>query len=302
MLENINTVFENLPVVFQSSPWLFYSFIGLTGLCVGSFLNVVAWRLPIMMEREWKRECHEYLELEQADPEQETASLNLARPASACPHCGHKIRFWENIPVLSYLILRGKCSSCGTRISLQYPLVELFTGIVSLVVAERFGVSLQTVTALGFSWVLIALTLIDLKKQLLPDNMTIPLLWSGIFISFFNVHTDLKSSVIGAMAGYLILWSVYQLFKLLTKKEGMGFGDFKLLAALGAWTGAAYLPQIILVSSITGSIIGILMLVTGFTRRQQHIPFGPYLAIAGWIALLWGETINSGFPGFFPGQ
>ena len=293
-------MFENLVIVFESTPWLFYSSVLFFGLCVGSFLNVVTYRLPLMMERDWKLECHEFLELEPPKVEQRLSSLNLSTPASACPNCGHNLRFWENIPVLSYLFLGAKCSSCKTSISIQYPVVELLTGITSLIVAYRFGVTLQTLAALFFTWVLIALTLIDLKKQLLPDNMTLPLLWFGLFISFFDLFTDLKSSVIGAMAGYLILWSVYYLFKLLTKKEGMGFGDFKLLAALGAWAGFSYLPQIILISSVVGSIAGITMLLVGKTRQQQPIPFGPYLAVAGWIALLWGETINTAYLAFLP--
>ena len=291
-------MFDNVIVVFQSAPWLFYSCVLFFGLCVGSFLNVVAYRLPLMMERDWKLECHKFLELEPPKFDDKLTSLNLATPASACPHCGHNLRAWENIPVISYLFLRAKCSSCNEKISIQYPVVELITGIASLYVAFVFGVTIQTLTALFFTWTLIALTLIDLKKQLLPDDITLPLLWSGILLSFFNVYTDLTSSVIGAIAGYMILWSIYQLFKLLTKKEGMGFGDFKLLAALGAWAGYDYLPQIILVSSVVGSIIGISMLVTGKTKQQQPIPFGPYLAVAGWIALLWGETINATYLSF----
>ncbi len=291
-------MFENIATVFESTPWLFYSSVLFLGLCVGSFLNVVAYRLPLMMERDWKLECHEFLELDPPDIEQNQLSLNLATPASACPNCGHKLRAWENIPVLSYLFLKARCSSCGTKISLQYPAVELLTGITSLIVAYTFGVTLQTLAALFFTWILLALTLIDLKKQLLPDNITLPLLWFGIFFSFFELFTELKSSIIGAIAGYLILWSVYHLFKLLTKKEGMGFGDFKLLAALGAWMGFSYLPQIILVSSVVGSITGISMLLIGRTKKQQPIPFGPYLAIAGWIALLWGETINQTYLSF----
>lgn len=291
-------MFDDITFVLQSSPWLFYSSVLFLGLCVGSFLNVVAYRLPLMMERDWKLECHEFLELGPPEFKDNLVSMNLATPASACPNCGHKLRLWENIPVISYLFLTGKCSSCDTKISMQYPVVELITGITSLLAAHAFGVSIQTVAALLFTWILIALTLIDLKKQLLPDNMTLPLLWLGILLSLFDVFTDLKSSVIGAMAGYLILWSVYQLFKLLTKKEGMGFGDFKLLGALGAWVGFSYLPQIILVSSVVGSVAGISMLLFGKTKQQQPIPFGPYLAVAGWIALLWGETINKTYLSF----
>ena len=289
---------ENITSVFQSEPWLFYSTVAFIGLSVGSFLNVVAYRFPLMMERDWKLECHEFLELPAPEFDDKLANLNLATPASACPNCGHQLHFWENIPVISYLFLKGKCSSCATQISIQYPLVELITGVASLAVAFTFGVTLQTIAALFFTWLLIALTLIDLKKQLLPDSITLPLLWAGIFLSFFDIFTDLKSSVIGAMVGYLILWSVYQLFKLLTKKEGMGFGDFKLLAALGAWAGFSYLPQIILISSVVGSIVGISMLLIGKIKQQQTIPFGPYLAVAGWIALLWGETINNTYLSF----
>jgi len=266
---------------------LFYLTIILFGLNVGSFLNVVAYRLPLMMERDWKLECHEFLELDKPEIEPRLLSMNLATPASACPNCGHKLHFWENVPVLGYIFLRGKCSSCGTKISMQYPLVEFITGAASIAVAYQFGVTLQTVFALIFTWVLIALTLIDLKKQLLPDSMTLPLLWLGILLSFFNLFTDLSTSVIGAMAGYLILWSVYHLFKLLTKK-----------AAMCAWTGFTYLPQMILVSSVVGSIAGISMLIIGKAKQQQPIPFGPYLAVAGWIALLWGEAINNSYLNF----
>ena len=293
-------MFETLVIVFESTPWLFYSSVLFSGLCVGSFLNVVAYRLPLMMERDWKQECYEFLELDVPEVEQRLSSINLATPASACPNCGHNLHFWENIPVLSYLFLGAKCSSCKTNISIQYPVVELLTGLTSLTVAYTFGVTLQTMAALFFTWILIALTLIDLKKQLLPDNMTLPVLWFGLFLGFFDIFTDLKSSVIGAMAGYLILWSVYHLFKLLTKKEGMGFGDFKLLAALGAWAGFSYLPQIILISSVVGTVAGVTMLVIGKTKQQQPIPFGPYLAVAGWIALLWGKTINTAYLAFLP--
>ena len=289
---------ENLIASFQSSPWLFYGAVLFFGLSVGSFLNVVAYRLPLIMHRNWKRECHEFLELKEPEIEKSLATMSLSYPGSACPHCRHRIRFWENIPVLSYLVLRGRCADCGAAISIRYPLIELITGLASLTVAWRFGVSAQTLAALVFTWVLIALTLIDLKEQLLPDDITLPLLWLGILLSLFELFTDLKSSVIGAIAGYLILWSVYQLFKLLTKKEGMGFGDFKLLAALGAWIGYSYLPQIILVSSVVGSIAGIGMLILRRTGKQQPIPFGPYLAIAGWIALLWGEQINRTYLSF----
>ena len=278
--------------VFETTPWLFYTATLALGLCVGSFLNVVIYRLPAMLERDWRIQCHEYLELGDAHIADRLQRLSLAKPGSACPHCGHEIRAWENIPLLSYLFLKGKCSACNAAISLRYPAVELMTGILSVVVAVQFGVSLASLCALLLTWTLIALTLIDYDKQLLPDDLTLPLLWLGLFISFFEVFTDTQSSLIGAMLGYLILWSVFQVFKLVTGKEGMGFGDFKLLAALGAWLGWELLPQIILLSSVVGAVAGILMLITGLTKKQQPIPFGPYLAIAGWIALLWGHDIN----------
>lgn len=278
--------------VFETAPWLFYTAVITFGLCVGSFLNVVIYRLPAMMERDWRMQCHEYLELGDAKIDEKLQQLSLSRPGSACPHCGHKIRAWENIPVLSYIFLKGKCSSCGVAISPRYPMIELITGLLSVAVALQFGVSLETLFGLILTWTLVALTVIDYDKQLLPDDLTLPLLWLGLLISFFGVFTDIQSSLIGAMLGYMILWTVYQLFKIVTGKEGMGFGDFKLLAALGAWLGWELLPQIILLSSVVGAVTGIVMLLTGATKRQQPIPFGPYLAVAGWIALMWGHDIN----------
>lgn len=280
--------------VFASEPWLFYTAVALFSLCVGSFLNVVIYRLPVMMERDWRQQCHEFLETK-APAEDEHAGLSLARPRSACPSCGHAIRAWENIPVFSYLLLGGKCSSCKTPISIQYPVIEAVTAVMSVVVAWKFGVTIQTLGALFFTWALISLTMIDVHKQLLPDNITLPLLWLGLLLAIAETYTTLESSVIGAIAGYMVLWSVFQLFKLVTGKEGMGFGDFKLLAALGAWLGWQMLPQIILVSSVVGAVTGIIMLVTGQTKRQQPIPFGPYLAAAGWIAMVWGHEINQAY-------
>jgi leader peptidase (prepilin peptidase)/N-methyltransferase len=283
-----------LLAVFQTEPWLFYTAVVLFSLCVGSFLNVVIYRLPVMLERDWRQQCHEFLEMEPPVDEAKT-KISLARPASSCPHCGHAIRAWENIPVISYILLGGKCSSCKTPISAQYPAIEAITALASVAVAWQFGVTLQTVGGLLFTWVLIALTMIDIHKQLLPDNLTLPLLWLGIIFALFETYTSLQSSVIGAIAGYLILWTVFHVFKLVTGKEGMGFGDFKLLAAMGAWMGWTMLPQIVLVSSIVGAVAGSLMLVTGKARTQQPIPFGPYLAVAGWIALLWGNEINQAY-------
>jgi leader peptidase (prepilin peptidase)/N-methyltransferase len=251
-----------------------------------------------MMERDWKKQCHDYLELDAPEFDDYTKSLGLSSPRSACPSCGHKITALENIPVLSYMVLGGKCSACETHISAQYPTVEFITGVMSLIVAMHFGVTLTTIAALIFTWSLIALTLIDFHKQLLPDDITYPLLWLGILYAFTGDFTDLASSVIGAIAGYLVLWLVFHIFKIVTGKEGMGYGDFKLLAALGAWCGWQLLPQIILLSSLVGAVTGIIMLITGYTKRAQPIPFGPYLATAGWIALLWGEQINSAYLGY----
>ncbi len=280
---------ESLLYSFETYNWLFLSVIIIISLSVGSFLNVVIYRLPIMLENEWRSECKEYLELEADD---KTDTFNLSKPNSSCPKCNHKIRAWENIPVISYLVLRGKCSSCGTHISAQYPTIEIATAFFSTLIAVKFGISLETLFGLILTWSLITLTMIDAKTQLLPDNITLPLLWLGILVNSSSIYTDLSSSVFGAVAGYLILWSVYKLFKLLTGKEGMGYGDFKLLAALGAWMGWQMLPQIILLSSLVGTIIGISMIVIDKQKKGIPIPFGPYLAIAGWIAFVWGDEIN----------
>ena len=281
---------DNIVVFFEQSPAVFLGFIFILGLTVGSFLNVVIYRLPIIMQREWKRDCLEYLE----QPNHEkTETFNLAVPRSRCGHCGHQITALENIPLLSYLYLRGKCSQCQSAISLRYPLVELFTGCVSLLIAWKLGVSMQTVAALFLTWCLIAASAIDIEHKLLPDTITLPLLWLGILLSFFNVFVDLESSVIGAMAGYMSLWSVFIVFKLVTGKEGMGYGDFKLLAMLGAWTGWKMIFVIILTSSIVGAVVGISMILLKVNQRETQIPFGPYLAAAGWGALLWGSEMSS---------
>jgi leader peptidase (prepilin peptidase)/N-methyltransferase len=256
------------------------------GLCIGSFLNVVIYRLPVMMERGWHNECCALNNL----PPKFTDTFNLATPASRCPKCGHKIRAWENIPLISwFLILRGKCSHCHTPISLRYPLVELATGLLSVLVFIRFGANMQMCTALVFTWVLIALTMIDFDTQLLPDDITFPLLWLGLLINLDGTWVTLDKAVLGAVFGYLSLWSVYWLFKLVTGKEGMGYGDFKLLAALGAWLGPSQLPLIILLSSCVGAVIGGVYMAI----RKQSAPFafGPYLAIAGWIAMFGGTEI-----------
>ncbi len=276
---------------FAAYPAAFLGFVFIIGLIVGSFLNVVIYRLPVMMQREWRIDCLEFLK-QPPDPDSDNATFNLMLPRSRCGNCGHQITALENIPLISYLFLRGKCANCQTSISIQYPLVELFTGLVSVTVAWHFGVSLQTLFTLILSWTLIAASGIDIGHKLLPDNLTFPLMWLGILLSFFHVFVDLQSSVIGAMAGYLSLWSVYILFKLITGKEGMGHGDFKLLAMLGAWVGWKMLFVIILTSSLVGAVVGISMILLRKTNRATQIPFGPYLAAAGWITLLWGEQLN----------
>ncbi len=243
-----------------------------------------------MLENEWRSDCKNYLDIEQ--DKQATETFNLSKPDSSCPNCGHKIRIWENIPIISYLVLRAKCASCSTHISAQYPVIEAVTAALSILIAIKFGVSTETLFGLIFTWALIALTMIDAKTQLLPDNITLPLLWLGILVNTSSLYTSLESSVFGAIAGYLILWSVYKLFKLVTGKEGMGYGDFKLLAALGAWMGWMLLPQIVLLSSLVGAIIGVSMIVINRHDKNVAIPFGPYLAIAGWIAFIWGTEIN----------
>lgn len=272
----------------NSALLLTYSF--LVGAFVGSFLNVVIHRIPHMLELQWKSECQQLLEI--SDETEEHSKYNLCVPRSHCPACNHQVKAIENIPIVSYLFLKGKCSGCGIKISLQYPLIELFTAVLTLIVVWKFGFSWQALGGVILTWFLIALSGIDIKTQLLPDNMTLPLLWLGIIFNLNNTYTDLYSSVLGAIFGYLALWSVFHLFKLVTGKEGMGYGDFKLLAALGAWLGWQFLPLIILLSSLVGAIIGITMIVTKLIERSNPIPFGPYLAVAGWIALLYGNQLT----------
>ena len=266
---------------------------GLLGLCVGSFLNVVIHRLPKMMEQEWHAQCAEL----RGETASTAADLTLARPRSRCPSCGHQITALENIPLVSYMLLRGKCSNCATPISPRYPAVEALTALLSAYAAWHFGPTLQTVGALLLIWALIALTVIDFDTQLLPDSITLPLLWFGLAFNLFGAYADLPSAVIGAMLGYLSLWSVFWLFKLATGKEGMGYGDFKLLAALGAWLGWQLLPVIVLLSSVVGAAIGIGLIVISRHGRNTPIPFGPYLAIAGLIALFWGAQLTRAYLG-----
>ena len=273
--------------------WGLAALVGLLGLCVGSFLNVVIHRLPKMMEQEWQAQCAEL----RGEPASTAANLSLAKPRSRCPDCGHQITSMENIPVLSYLLLRGKCAGCGTSISARYPIIEVFTAVLSAYAAWHFGPTLQTVGALLLLWCLIALAAIDFDTQLLPDAITLPLLWLGLVFNLMDTYVDLFAVVVGAMAGYLALWTVFWLFKLATGKEGMGYGDFKLLAALGAWLGWQMLPTIILLSSVVGAVIGITLIVVARRGRNVPIPFGPYLAAAGGIALFWGPQLTRNYLG-----
>ncbi|MEW6133944.1 MAG: A24 family peptidase [Pseudomonadota bacterium] len=276
-------------------PALFLGLVFLLGLAVGSFLNVVIHRLPRMLEAGWRAQCAE-LRGEAVEP---ASPYTLATPRSACPSCGHRIRPWENIPLLSWFWLRGRCSACGTRISARYPLVELSSALLALAVAWKFGPSPAAAAGMLFVWALIALAFIDFDTMLLPDDITLLLLWAGLLFNLFGVFTTLQSAVIGAMAGYLSLWSVYWLFRLATGKEGMGYGDFKLLAAIGAWLGWELLPVTILLSSLVGAAVGIAMLVLVKHDRRIPIPFGPYLAGGGVVALFFGAPLTRAYLGSF---
>lgn len=271
--------------LLNESPLFAGGCVFLLGLFVGSFLNVVVYRLPIMMERQWQAEIAEF----RNEPAPDRPNFNLMLPRSRCPHCGHQITAFENIPVISWLALKGRCSSCKTGISPRYPLVELATALLSLLVFLALGPTAKTLAAIPLTWALISLTLIDFDTQLLPDSITLPLLWAGLLLNMQSLFVSLPSAVLGAAFGYLSLWSVYWLFKLATGKEGMGHGDFKLLAALGAWLGAMSLPVIILLSSVVGTVIGLAYLV--IRKKSAPFAFGPYIAIAGFIALLWGEPL-----------
>jgi leader peptidase (prepilin peptidase)/N-methyltransferase len=274
--------------IMRAEPAFFIAVSIVFGLMVGSFLNVVIHRLPRMMEQAWQRDCEEL----HGKPVTERTQYNLLTPRSACPNCNHRIRAWENIPVFSYLALRGKCSACKSRISLRYPLIEALTGALAGLISWHFGYSGMAVAAWVFTFALIALTFIDFDTQLLPDNLTLPLLWLGLMFNLNGGFTDLHSAVVGAVAGYLSLWSIYWLFKLITGKEGMGYGDFKLLAAIGAWFGWQLLPAVILLSSLLGSIIGIGLIVLAKHGRNVPMPFGPYLALGGIAALFWGTQLS----------
>ncbi|MBK1691301.1 prepilin peptidase [Ectothiorhodospira mobilis] len=267
----------------------------LLGVVIGSFLNVVIHRLPVMVERQWQHEARAWLGQEEGAGEQSEGPFNLLVPASRCPACGHRIGPLENIPLLSYLVLRGRCAACRARISPQYPLVEGVTAVLSVAVIAHFGVTWAGAAALALTWSLLALAVIDLRTTLLPDALTLPVLWLGLLVNLGVVFTDPTSSLLGAVLGYLSLWGVYQAFRLLTGKEGMGYGDFKLFALLGAWLGWQMLPLIILLASLVGALVGIALIVVRGRDRELPIPFGPYLAAAGWIALLWGEPLVAAY-------
>lgn len=273
--------------LLQASPALWMTTVGVFSLLVGSFLNVVIHRLPLMMQAGWRQECRLLLEL----PEQNAPAISLLRPRSQCPGCSQPIAWYDNIPVLSYLMLQGRCRRCGQRISPRYPVVELLTALLSVVVAWQLGFGLAGMSAIVLTWALVALSGIDLDHQLLPDSITLPALWAGLLLSLADGGVTPTEAIIGAAAGYLSLWLVFHGFRLLTGKEGMGHGDFKLLAVFGAWLGWESLPLIILLSSVVGAVMGGLLMASGALRRDQPMPFGPFIAAAGWIALLWGDAI-----------
>ena len=292
---------DALITLCQSHPAVFYTLVFIVSLMIGSFLNVVIYRLPIMMERSWQQEYESYFSANgdntnlQSATENHSANssdtFNLVKPDSTCPSCGHKIRAWENIPVISYLFLKGKCAGCKTTISARYPLVELFTALSCTFAAYQFGPTSQALWVVLFTYVLVALLFIDLDKMLLPDQLTLLLLWLGLLLSTQSVFVTTTDAILGAAFGYLSLWSVYWLFKIVTGKEGMGYGDFKLLAALGAFTGWQGLPFIILLSSLVGAVAGITIMVVQNKGKSLAIPFGPYLAVAGWLTLLFKDEI-----------
>lgn len=278
--------------ILLSTPWLLYFVVTFVSLCIGSFLNVVILRLPKMMQQEWRCQCEAFLEVAEGERKQEER-VTLSSPASTCPSCGHKIRAWENIPVVSYLLLGGKCSGCKSHISIRYPLIEAVTALFSVLTIVILGPSATALWALLLVWALVALTVIDFDTQLLPDSITLPLMWLGLILSYFGFLGDFTAAFWGAVIGYLSLWSVYWLFKLATGKEGMGHGDFKLLAALGAWLGWELLPAIILLSSLVGAVVGISLMIFKKHGREVPIPFGPYLAAAGLLCLWFGAEIQA---------
>ena len=291
-----------MQALLVESPLLFVAVACILALLVGSFLNVVIYRLPLMMERSWRQQCQELAETPAGDvPE---GRFDLVAPRSRCPACGHQITAVENVPVLSYLMLGGKCAGCGRKISIRYPAIESLTAVLSGIVAWRFGFGWEAAAAIGMTWTLIAISVIDIDHQYIYDNIVLPLIWAGLGLCLFNplqgadtLFIEPKAAIVGALAGYLSLWSVYHVFRLLTGKEGMGYGDFKLLSALGAWLGWKMLPLIILMSAVVGAVTGILLIALKRHERSTPIPFGPYLAAAGVIALFWGESLTNYYLG-----
>ena len=286
--------------LFSQSPEVFAAIAFAFALLIGSFLNVVIYRLPMMMHREWREQCDELQSTE--GPEIPDGPFNLVLPRSRCPSCGKQIQSWQNIPVLSYILLGGQCANCKQNISTRYPLIELLTAVLAAACAWRFGFGWEALMAIGLTCALVTISMIDYDHQLIPDSIVIPLVWIGLAMSIFHPMTGADAlfvspvdSIIGAMAGYLSLWSVYKLFKMATGKEGMGYGDFKLLAALGAWLGLEAVPIIILMSAVVGAIVGIGLIVFRGRDRALPIPFGPYLAAAGWITMLYGDTIKNAY-------
>ena len=280
-------------VLQQEHRLLLFFVVFVFGACIGSFLNVVIYRLPIMLKRQWEVEAKEYIAVSQGQPSGacdtevvKSQRFNLAFPASSCPSCSAAIKPWQNIPILSYILLRGKCANCKSAISIRYPLVELFTGLITLILLMRFGVSNEFLAMMAFSYVSIALTGIDIDEQLLPDVLTLPLLWVGLLINTQNTFVPLQDAVIGAAVGYLSLWAIYWLFKLVTGKEGMGYGDFKLMAVFGSWFGWNLLPNIVLLSSLVGAVLGVGLILVGRQKSQQPLPFGPFIIIAGWLTVM----------------
>jgi leader peptidase (prepilin peptidase)/N-methyltransferase len=290
---------QSIIEVMQSQLWFYLTTVGLVSLCVGSFLNVVIYRLPLMMQREWQSECRLLLDDElntnQAKPKNTSEPFNLLKPNSTCPKCKTAIKPWQNIPIISWLILKGKCASCSNPISIRYPAIEAITALLSLVVAYTFGATEQALLYIVITWALVALTFIDIDHMLLPDQLTLPLVWLALIAAVAGITIMPSDAIMGAAFGYLSLWSVFWLFKLLTGKEGMGYGDFKLLALFGALLGWQSLLTIILLSSVVGAIIGIALLSIQGKDKATPIPFGPYLAIAGWITLLWGNQLQSAY-------
>ncbi len=296
-------------------PWLFITLSFIFAATIGSFLNVVIHRMPVMMKREWQQECNAYLEeyhastLDKSLLKKLAAPIdnyperyNLLVPGSACPKCGDKIKPWQNIPVLGWIMLKGQCANCKAAISARYPVVEAFTGLLVAILAWHFGPNMQFALATLLTFILITLTFIDLDEMLLPDQLTLPLVWLGLLVNLSGTFTDLQSAIIGAVTGYLSLWSVFWLFKLLTGKEGMGYGDFKLMAVAGAWLGWQYLPLVILLSSILGAVVGIVLLIKKQQSGSLQIPFGPYIAAALYVALLSGDNIIAAYWGYVYGR